>query len=171
MIEYCPPISAGICTLEAPVMLQQCSPECSRSALNIVKWLGEWKNKIHTHEDADKQPACGACKKRKKKTLTSSCLHCWSVFYTLDSLTGCNTLPSMHLLISHVVLSSKSCLCLSLKAPQKEPVHYQNILTVNQTLKTTSAAAPAEDWFKPFHLISFPPSPPFPASSFPHLLH
>lgn len=150
-------------------MLQKCLPKCSHGESTTVGLVNK-TNKIHRHKDADKQPACRACKK-KEETLRPSCLHWWSVFYSWESLNadGCNMLLPMLRLISRVVLSSKSCTRLSLKAPQKESVTYPYILTLKRGLiygfkhLTTGAGAPAEDWFKPFHLISFPSPllPPF----------
>lgn len=73
---------------------------------------------------------------KREKTCTSSCLHCWSVFYSFDSVNA-DWLQHAYLRasvdFSAFVLSSKRWqdMCLSLKAPRKEPVHYPNILTLN----------------------------------------
>lgn len=109
--------------------------------------------------------------KERKKKLTSSCLHCWSVFYSLDCLNA-DWLQhaSLHASVELFCHPNLACAC-----PWRH--HERSLFTILiyrtyfelwpdlwiQTLKTTSAGAPAEDRFKPFHLISFPPPlpPPF----------
>lgn len=130
---------------EAPVMLQMCSLECSCSELS--------------RGGGGESPS-------------TYCLHCWSVFYSFYSLkcwlgTTCFS-PSFCWFLMLFCHPNLACAC-----PWRH--HKRSLFTIliyllwivawfmDSNTETTGVVAPAEDWFKPFHLISFPPPllPPF----------